>query len=99
MRIWLDDIRKKPDDFDVWLKDADTAIRSLRTGVVTCISLDHDLGEESEKTGYDVAKFIEEAAYKKTLAPLEVVVHSANPVGRKNIERAIERARVFWANW
>lgn len=99
MKIWLDDVREKPADFDVWLKDADTAIRSLRTGIVTCISLDHDLGEESEKTGYDVAKFIEEAAYKKLLPPMEVLVHSANPVGRKNMDAAIERANTYWRDW
>lgn len=98
MRVWVDDVRPKPADYDVWLLDADTAIRTLRLCLVTHISLDHDLGDDS-KTGYDIAKFIEEAAYKKTLAPLEVVVHSANPVGRKNIERAIERARMFWSNW
>jgi hypothetical protein len=99
MKVWLDDVRPKPDDFDVWLTDAAAAIRVLRTGGVTHISLDHDLGDTSDTTGYDVAKFIEEAAYKGLLAPLEVSVHSANPVGRKNIERAIERARGFWVNW
>jgi hypothetical protein len=98
MKVWVDDVRPKPDDYDVWLKDADVAIRTLRTCLVTHLSLDHDLGDDS-KTGYDVAKFIEEAAYKKILAPLEVVVHSANPVGRRNIERAIERARGFWVDW
>jgi hypothetical protein len=98
MKVWLDDVRPKPADFDVWLTDADAAIRTLRTGGVTHISIDHDLGETG-KTGYDVAKFIEEAAYKGLLAPLDVSVHSANPVGRRNIERAIERARGFWTNW
>jgi hypothetical protein len=99
VRVWLDDVREKPTDFDVWLKDADVAIRTLRTGIVTCISLDHDLGEDSEKTGYDVAKFIEEAAYKKLIPPMQVLVHSANPVGRKNMSAAIKRANMFWEDW
>lgn len=98
MRVWVDDVRPKPDDYDVWLKNADVTIRTLRTCCVTHLSLDHDLGDDV-KTGYDVAKFIEEAAYKKILAPLEVVVHSANPVGRRNIERALDRARLFWRDW
>jgi hypothetical protein len=98
MRVWVDDVRPKPDDYDVWIKDPDVAIRTLRTCGVTHLSLDHDLGDDV-KTGYDIAKFIEEAAYKKILAPLEVVVHSANPVGRRNIERALERARLFWQDW
>lgn len=95
MKVWVDDVRPKPPEFDVWLKTADAAITVLRTGGVTHMSLDHDLGEE--KTGYDIAKFIEEAAYKKTLAPLTIVVHSANPVGHKNIKTAIERAEMFWS--
>lgn len=99
MKIWLDDIREKPADFDIWLKSADAAIHALGSGGVTVISLDHDLGDESEKTGYDVAKYIEEAAYKKLLAPVKVLIHSGNPVGRRNIQRAINRAQLFWRDW
>lgn len=98
MKIWLDDERPMPAEFDVHLKRGEHAIRALRLGGITCISLDHDLGDESEVTGYDVAKFIEEAAYKGTLAPLEVLIHSANPVGVKNMQLALKRARMFWAN-
>lgn len=97
MKIWLDDERPMPPEFDIWLRTADSAIRTLRVGGVTRISLDHDLGEEL--TGYDVAKFIEEAAYKKTLAPMEVTIHSANAVGRKNMEVAIQRANMYWQDW
>lgn len=97
MKVWVDDVRPMPPDFDIWLRNADAAIRTLRTGGVTHMSLDHDLGEE--KTGYDIAKFIEEAAYKKLLAPMTVVVHSANPVGRKNIMAALKRAELFWTDW
>lgn len=97
MKIWLDDERPIPPDFDIWLRTAETAIRTLRIGGVTHISLDHDLGEGL--TGYDVAKFIEEAAYNKTLAPMEVTIHSANAVGRKNMDVAIQRAKMFWENW
>jgi hypothetical protein len=95
MKLWLDDERPMPADYDVWVRTAETAITSLRTGLVTHISLDHDLG--AEKTGYDVAKFIEEGAYHGTLAPLTAVVHSANAVGRKNIQSAIHRAHTFWS--
>lgn len=96
MKIWVDDVRKKPPEFDVWLTTADAAIRVLRLGGVTRISLDHDLGDEVELTGYDIAKYIEEAAYHGTLAPLDVAIHSANPVGRKRMETAIQRARLYW---
>lgn len=97
VKLWLDDERPKPADFDCCVKTAATAIRMLRVGGVTMISLDHDLGSEENGSGYDVAKFIEEAAYKGTLPPIEVRVHSANPVGRKRMLAAIERAQLFWS--
>lgn len=43
------------------------------------IDLDHDLG--CRKTGYDIAKWIVNSGYKN----IRFHVHSANPVGRKNI--------------
>lgn len=50
------------------------------------ISLDHDLGEE--KTGYDIAKYIVENQIEiKGL----IAIHSANPVGRFNIEQLLTR--------
>lgn len=47
------------------------------------ISLDHDLGEE--KTGYDIAKYIVENQIKVGA----VAIHSANPVGRFNINQLL----------
>lgn len=47
------------------------------------ISLDHDLGEE--KTGYDIAKYIVENQIE--IPP--IAIHSANPVGRFNIEQLL----------
>lgn len=99
MKVWLDDVREMPSGFDIHIRTAETAIKALASGGVTLISLDHDLGDEKAKTGYDVAKYIEEAAYKKILAPLDIEIHSANAAGRKNIERAIERAMEFWKDW
>ena len=47
------------------------------------ISLDHDFGED--KTGYDVAKYIVENQIKVGA----VAIHSANPVGRFNINQLL----------
>ena len=48
------------------------------------ISLDHDLG--TDKTGYDVAKWMERQVYEyNKKIPSSVIVHTANTVGRKNI--------------
>lgn len=96
MRIWLDDIRPMPAEFDVWLHTADQAITAIKLGGVTAISLDHDLADETGKTGYDVAKFIEEGAFNDTIAPIEIYVHSANAAGRQNIIRSIRKAEKFW---
>lgn len=96
MKIWLDDVRPKPPEFDIWVKTAKRAIQLLTVGGVTAISLDHDLGDENAPTGYDVAKHIEQGAYRGTIAPLKISVHSANPAGRRNIEACVKKCREFW---
>jgi len=96
MKIWLDDERPMPQGFDRQVKTADEAIALLKSGGVTLISLDHDLGETENGTGYNVARFIEFRAFHRILAPIEVLIHSANPVGRERMEQAINNAHVFW---
>jgi hypothetical protein len=96
MKVWLDDERPMPSEFDCHVKTAGEAIALLASASVTLISLDHDLGDEQNGTGYDVACFIEQAAYNGQLDPIEVLIHSANPVGRSRMEQAISRAEEFW---
>jgi len=95
LRLWLDDERPMPAGFDVHVKTANEAISLIRSGGVSIVSLDHDLGE-NEMTGYEVAKFIEEGAFQGSLIPMEVRVHSANPVGAKNMAFCIDNAKRFW---
>jgi hypothetical protein len=95
LSLWLDDERPMPEGFDIHARTADKAVEFLKSGVVTRVSLDHDLGD-GNGTGYDVAKYIEEAAFKGELPRMEVGVHSANPVGRVNIRRCIDNANRFW---
>jgi hypothetical protein len=59
------------------------------------LSLDHDLGLDSleaERTGYTVLTWLEaEIAHERWPFPLpQITIHSANPVGRARMERAIE---------
>ena len=85
--IWIDDIRPAPEGYR-WCKNYKQAIAtidyfSVCEGGIELISFDHDLAEE--KSGYDVAKYLVEnhifiKGYK---------VHSANPVGRFNIEQLL----------
>jgi hypothetical protein len=54
--VWLDDVRPAPRGWRR-ARTPDEAINLLRTGRVTELSLDHDLGlitEGREATGYDV---------------------------------------------
>lgn len=103
MKIWLDDCRPMPKDYDVHCFTAQAAIELLRKGVVGKISLDHDLGELSYSggrpvdpgNGYQVACVIEEMA-NEGCPRIEVLIHSQNPVGRKKMEEAVAWAQRAW---
>jgi hypothetical protein len=94
MRVWLDDERPMPEGFDTHVKTADEAITLLKTGNVTAISLDHDLG--LGKNDYNVACWIEIHAMAGTLKPIDLFVHTANPVGERNIWAALRSAMRYW---
>ena len=94
MKLWLDDERPMPDHYDVHVKTAEEAIEALKTKLVTHISFDHDLGQE--KTGYDVAKYIEKRAWQGILPRVKWEVHTQNPVGRDNITNAMRNADRYW---
>lgn len=96
MKLWLDDIRPMPQGYDKHVLTAKDAIKELATGKVTHISFDHDLGDF--KTGYNVACFIETGAHDQTIPRLTWDIHSANPVGRRNIEQAMISAERWWVS-
>jgi hypothetical protein len=77
MKVFLDDERPTPDGWHrvFW---PDEAIRLLQTGAVEEISLDHDLGDDTRGTGYDVILWIEEAVALRAFRPPRIIVHSAN---------------------
>lgn len=86
-----------PDGFDRHVKSAADCIELLKSGAVTQISLDHDLGPPEAGTGYDVAKYIERAAFDKQLPRLDWALHTANSVGRRSMRAALTNATAFWA--
>ncbi len=92
MRIYLDDLRAPPEGFRL-CRTAQEAIALLRSGVVTFMSFDHDLG--TVLTGYDVACCIECEVYAGRIRCPEWTVHSANPVGRDHINAAMNSAKRF----
>jgi hypothetical protein len=95
LSLWLDDERPMPEGFDIHARTANKAVEFINSGEIAIVSLDHDLGD-GNGTGYDVAKYIEESAFNGKIPRMEVRVHSANPVGRMNIQRCINNAYRFW---
>jgi hypothetical protein len=87
--LFLDDLRQPPEGA-VCCRTAKEALRLLEAGQVTHISFDHDLG--TRLTGYDVAKQIEQWVMEGKIPLPSWEVHSANPVGRQNIEAAMRSA-------
>lgn len=97
MKIWLDDIRPMPDDYDVWVRKVFDCMYLLETGEVEHLSFDHDLGDYgSENSGYNLATWIESKAFDDELPRLTWDIHSQNPVGRDRIEAAMRSAERYW---
>ena len=95
MKFYLDDIRNPVSDGWQIIRSAEKCIEllGLYGHFVTEISFDHDLG--TELSGYDVALWIEEQCYFGNMRCPKWNVHSANPVGRKNIETAMKNAEKY----
>lgn len=93
INLFVDDSRI-PDKEFVHVKTFNEAIHYLVNYSVNVLSLDHDLGDyngNNEKTGYDIVQWIEEKVVVEGFTPPKTIkVHSGNPVGRKNMEQAIE---------
>ena len=88
MKLYLDDERSVPDGW-ILVRWPDEAIALLKTGQVTDISLDHDLGDDDQGTGYDVILWIEEAVATRQFTPPTITVHSANASARQKMELGI----------
>lgn len=88
MKVFLDDQRPAPEGWTL-VKTAKEAIALLEAGQVEEISLDHDLGDVEEDTGYDVLVWIEEGVEWRDFVPPSMKVHSANPPAAERMEQAI----------
>lgn len=93
MKVFLDDERAAPEGWAP-ARWPDEAISLLRSGEVTHLSLDHDLGDDRHGTGYDVLLWIEREVVLHSYAPPEHIwIHSANPAARQRMLAAIESIR------
>lgn len=88
MKIYLDDERIAPDGW-IQARWPDEVIELLKTGAVTDLSLDHDLGDDQRGTGYDVLLWIEEAVITRGFNPPKISIHTANPSARARMLAAI----------
>ena len=85
MKIYLDDERLAPPGW-VQARWPDEVIEHLKSGDVTDVSLDHDLGDDERGTGYDVILWIENAVVTNGFQPPTVTVHSAISSARLKME-------------
>lgn len=98
MRVYLDDIRQHPNGWER-AYTAPEAIELLKTGKVTEMSLDHDLGDDpAVGDGYDVVKWIEEQVHvDENFVLPEIKVHSANPVAHARMSIALNRVYITYS--
>ena len=89
MKVFLDDLRVPPEGW-VHVHWPEEAIALLKAGKVVELSLDHDLGDDSHGTGYDVLLWIEEAVVLSDFQPPRITIHSANPAARLRMEAAVQ---------
>lgn len=94
MKIWVDDLRHVPEGYE-WAKSVNQAISLVEKAetkgeTIEVLDLDHDLGDFYTDGG-DAIKILDWLAERGTFYPVRI--HTANPVGRENMERMIAR---YW---
>ena len=94
IRIWLDDEREAPQGYH-WCHSVNETICMIRecemmAVAVEELNLDHDLGDYAADGG-DAIKVLDFLAERETF--YKIVIHTANPVGRQNMQRMIDR---YW---
>ena len=94
MKIWVDDIRPVPMGYE-GTRSVNETIALIEEAenkgeTIELIDLDHDLGDYAMDGG-DAIKILDYLVGRETFYP--IAIHTANPVGRANMERIIER---FW---
>ena len=106
MRLYLDDIRTPKHDYNFIARSYEDAIEYVKSNnIPSFISFDHDLGidefNELLPTGYDFAKWLVEMDMNDEYQipdNFTFNVHSANPVGKANIESYLNNYLNFRKN-
>lgn len=88
-KVYLDDERATPDGW-VRVYWPDEAYRYLEAGLVSEISLDHDLGDDARGTGYDVVLWLEEQFHLHGRVPPKISLHTANTSARMKMQAGVD---------
>lgn len=93
-RIYVDDLRPVPQGY-IGTKSVNETIALIelieeKGGTIECLDLDHDLGDFAWLGG-DAIKLLDYLVMEEKFYPIQI--HTANPVGRANMERMIAR---YW---
>ena len=94
IKIWVDDIREVPEGY-IGTKSVNETIMLIEKienegGKIGLLDLDHDLGDYAQFGG-DAIRILDYLAEYEKFYPVKI--HTANPVGRVNMERMIHR---YW---
>ena len=94
MKLWLDDLRPVPYGYE-GAKSVNEEKKLIQeaehNGIeIEALDLDHDLGDYADQGG-DAIRLLDWLAERGTFYPVEI--HTANPVGRANMERILAR---YW---
>lgn len=94
LSIYLDDVRPVPEGFTFYASTVERCKYLMQKFNIEFISFDHDLGMDQhgrKRTAMEIVDWIDERVYRGVMKPPRFTIHSANPVGRRNIERAMNR--------
>ena len=102
-KLYLDDLRLLPDDSYILARSYDEAVKYVKqNGIPNFISFDHDLGSDNMgnilKDGYDFAKWLVDMDIEnihKFPDDFSFNIHSANPIGRNNINSILNNYLIF----
>lgn len=90
MKLWLDDIRTIPEQYDKHVYTVEEAQTHILNNKIEKISIDNDLGKK-RKEGYKLIDWLEEKVVNGELNCFEINVHSANPFRKSYIQKVINR--------
>jgi hypothetical protein len=97
MKVWLDDKRPMPPEFDTHVMTSQDAIALIKTGKVTAIGLDHDLGDINVVgCGHYVSDYIEDCAYYGTIPRITWSLQTDNGPEKIRMRITMENADRYW---